>query len=109
MSTNSVEITDQNFETAVLQSKIPMIVDFWAPWCGPCKMISPLLEELAAEYSGRIVIGKMDIAEHPQKATELGIRSIPSLLFYKGGKLVGSMVGAGAKDKIKSKIDDLLV
>ncbi len=108
MSEHSIEITDQNFEGQVMQSDLPIVVDFWAPWCGPCKKVGPVLDELAAEFQGRLRVGKLDVAQHQMKASELGIRSIPALLFYNGGKLVGSLIGAQPKNKIKDKIEEMV-
>ena len=88
-----LEITDNNFSTEVLQSAKPVLVDFWATWCGPCRMIAPIVEELATEYEGKFKIGKMDVDNNPQTATQFGIRSIPTLLIFKGGKVVDTIVG----------------
>ncbi len=91
---STVEITDANFKQEVLESNIPVLVDFWAEWCGPCKMIAPAVEELATEYQGKVKIGKLDVDSNPQMSMQYGIRSIPTLLIFKGGKVVDQIVGA---------------
>ena len=101
----ALELTDANFEELVLKSDKPVLVDFWAEWCGPCRMIGPLVEELANEYAGKAVIGKLNVDENPGVATKYGIRSIPTLLVFKGGEVVDKIVGAVPKTMLAQKID----
>ncbi|RMH58165.1 MAG: thioredoxin [Candidatus Hydrogenedentota bacterium] len=105
MSDSIVQLNDENFESEVLQSKIPVLVDFWAPWCGPCRMIAPTLEELSSEYAGKIKIAKYNVDDYNKYAVEHGIRSIPALLIFKGGQVAESLVGALPKSAIAQKID----
>ena len=100
-----VTLTQENFSQEVLQSPKPVLVDFWAEWCGPCKMIAPLLDELATEYDGKVKIGKINTDEQQQLATQYGVRSIPTLLFFKNGQIVNQMVGARAKRDFKAALD----
>jgi thioredoxin 1 len=104
MAHNIIEITDDNFEQNVLKSDKLVIVDFWAEWCGPCRMVGPILEELAAENTN-VVIGKMNVDENPEVPTQMGIRNIPTLLFYKGGKVVNKFVGATSKSEYQKIIN----
>jgi thioredoxin 1 len=101
----AVTITDANFEELVKNSDKPVLVDFWAEWCGPCKMIGPLVEELAGEYEGRAVVGKVNVDENPNISMEFGIRSIPTLLVFKGGQIVDRHVGTAPKDVLAKKLD----
>ena len=105
MSENLKVFTDKNFADEVLASKLPVIVDFWAEWCGPCKMLTPIIEDLAGEYAGKIVIGKMDVDNNPQTAAKYGINSIPSLMFFKNGQIVEQQTGLLPKAPLKAKID----
>jgi thioredoxin 1 len=105
----ALEITDSNFEEVVLKSGKPVLVDFWAEWCGPCRMVGPIVEELAKEYDGKAVIGKMDVDNNPKIATEYGIMSIPALLFFKDGKVVDKQVGAVPKHVLANKLEAQLV
>ncbi len=98
--------TDSNFKKEVLESKEPVVVDFWANWCGPCKMIAPAVEELAKEYSGKVKIGKLDVDTNPQSAAAYGIMSIPSLIFFKHGKVTDQVTGALNKANLKQKIEE---
>ena len=100
----TVEITDANFEQIIASDK-PVLVDFWAEWCGPCKMIGPLVEELAAEYDGKAVIGKVDVDSNPAVSAKFGIRSIPTLLVFKGGEVVDKQIGAVPKSVLSQKLD----
>ncbi|MGH8024635.1 MAG: thioredoxin [Limisphaerales bacterium] len=102
-----VTLTQENFATEVLQSPKPVLVDFWAEWCGPCKMIGPLLEELAAEYDGKVKIGKINTDEQQQLASQYGINSIPTLLFFKNGQVVNQMIGARGKRDFKAALDSV--
>lgn len=101
------KITSENFES-LKNGNQPLVVDFWATWCGPCRMIAPIVEELAKEYDGRIAVGKCDVEENDEIAAEYGIRNIPTILFFKDGKLVDKIVGAVSKPKLQEKFDALL-
>ena len=103
-----LHFTDGNFKKDVLESNIPVMVDFWATWCGPCKMITPIVEELAKEYSGKIKIGKLNVEESPKTPSQYGVMSIPSLIFFKEGKVMGQVVGALNKAELKKKINECL-
>ncbi len=103
-----VTITDAEFESSVLQSDKPVILDFWAEWCQPCKMLSPTVEAIAGEYEEKIKVGKLNVDDNPNIATKYGIRGIPTLLFFKGGEVVQQMVGVKSKTEIKKVIDENL-
>ncbi len=98
------ELTESNFENEVIKSKLPVLVDFWAEWCGPCKMIAPVIEELAKEYEGKLLVGKVDVDGNQQIAMKYGIRSIPTLLVFKDGKVVEQIVGAAPKKMLAEKL-----
>ncbi len=102
------EFNDDNFQNEVLSSEVPVIVDVWAPWCGPCKMLTPIIEELAGEYIDKVKIGKLNIDDNPQTAAKYAINSIPTILFIKNGDVSDKQVGLLAKDPLKVKIDALL-
>ena len=99
-----VEVTDANFEDEVLKSDIPVLVDYWAVWCAPCRMIAPLVEEIAEEKEGVVKVAKMDVDSNPATATKFGIRSIPTLMIFKGGELVDQIIGAVPKSMIEEKL-----
>jgi thioredoxin 1 len=103
-----VTITDDNFNVEVLQSDKPVLIDFWAVWCGPCKMIAPIVEELAVEYDNKVKIGKLDVDNNQQSAIKYGVRSIPTLLIFKNGKVADTIIGAVPKVHIKQKLDSVL-
>ena len=104
MSANTVAVTDSSFETDVLKSDGPVLVDFWAEWCGPCKMIAPALEEIGAEYQGRLKVAKVNIDSNPEAPTQYGVRSIPTLIVFKDGKPVAQQTGAMPKRQLKAWI-----
>jgi len=103
----ALEITDANFEETVLNSGKPALVDFWAVWCGPCRMVGPIVEELATEYGDKAVIGKVDVDNNPETAAKYGIRNIPTILFFKNGEVVDKQVGAVPKQVLVGKIEPL--
>jgi thioredoxin 1 len=102
------QLNDQNLDAIVLKSPKPVLVDFWAPWCGPCKMLGPVVEELAKEFDGRAVVAKLNTDDSPQAAARYNISAIPTLLFFKGGQVVDQLVGVNSKKDIKAKLDGLL-
>jgi thioredoxin 1 len=102
------DITDATFQQQVLQNKTPVLVDFWAPWCGPCKIISPIVEELGEEYKGKVEVVKMNVDDNPEVSNQYGIMSIPTLMMFKGGQPVKSVIGAQPKDNIKKMLDETL-
>ena len=105
---NVPEVTDATFRQEVLDSTVPVLVDFWAPWCGPCRMVSPLVEELAGEFVGKVSFVKLNTDDNPATATSYGIRSIPTLIIFKAGQPVGQIVGFRPKTELKKHIDSAL-
>ena len=105
MSANISAVTDASFEQDVLKSDVPVLVDFWAEWCGPCRMIAPLIEELAGEYSGKVKVGKVNVDDSPQAAGQFGVSSIPTLMIFKGGEVVDRFVGVQPKSRLQQALD----
>ena len=103
-----IEITDENFETEVINSDKPVLIDFWAVWCGPCKIIAPVVEELADEFDGKVKIGKLDVDSNQQTSIKFGVRSIPTLLIFKDGKLADTIIGAVPKANIVDKLNAVI-
>ena len=103
----ALEITDSNYKEILAEGK-PVVIDFWAPWCGPCKMVGPIIDELATEYEGKAIIGKCDVDDNDDVASKFGIRNIPTVLFFKDGQLVDKQVGSAPKGTYAAKIDALL-
>ncbi len=104
----ATELTDKNFDELVLKSDKPVLVDFWAEWCGPCRMIAPVVEELSKEYEGKAIIGKVNVDENSEISAKYGIRNIPTLLFFKNGEVVDKHVGVAPKSILAGKLDNLL-
>ncbi len=100
--------TDQNFEDEVIKNEQAVLVDFWAPWCAPCRIVSPIIEELAKEYEGKLKVGKVNVDENPNTASRFGIMSIPSILVFKNGEPIKTMIGAQSKENFKKGIDEVL-
>ena len=103
-----VEITDASFDEKVLKADVPVVVDFWAPWCGPCRTVAPILDELAGEYEGKLLVTKVNTDEHAQNAQKYGVRGIPTMIFFRNGEEVDRIVGAASKNVFKDKFDSLV-
>ncbi|MBI4080218.1 MAG: thioredoxin [Candidatus Levybacteria bacterium] len=103
-----VTFTDSSFDADVLKSDLPVVIDFWAPWCAPCRIVTPIIEDLATDYAGKVKVGKMNVDDNPQTAGNFGVMSIPTILVFKGGKPVKSIVGAQGKESYKRAIDEVL-
>jgi thioredoxin 1 len=99
-----IELTDANFKSEVLESAVPVLVDFWAVWCGPCKMVAPVVEEIAAEFDGKLKVGKIDVDQNPETSMQFGIRSIPTIMIFRGGKVVEQVIGALPKKNLLEKL-----
>ena len=106
---SDLNFTDADFKTEVLESSQPVVVDFWAPWCAPCRIVSPIIDELATEYQGKVRVGKMNVDENSQTAGQYGVMSIPSIVFFKNGVPVKTMVGAQSKENYKQEIEQMLL
>ena len=103
-----IEISDSNFESEVVNSDLPVLIDFWAPWCGPCRAIAPLVEEISSSYAGKIKVGKMNVDENQSTTMKFGIRSIPTLIMFKGGEAVDQIIGAVPKSEIERVVEKSL-
>ena len=103
-----LQVSDSSFESEIVNSDIPAMVDFWAEWCGPCKMVGPVVEELAKEYQGKVKIAKMDVDQNRETPAKFGIRNIPTLIFFKGGEVVNTIIGAQPKSSIEEELKKLL-
>lgn len=103
-----MDVTDQKFEGEVLKSEMPVLVDFWAPWCAPCRIVSPIVEELAKEYNGKLKVFKLNVDDNPQTASKYGIMSIPSLLIFKKGQVLKTLIGAQGKENLKKGIEEVI-
>jgi thioredoxin 1 len=104
----TIELNDSNFDEIVLKSEIPVVVDFWAEWCGPCRLVGPIVSEMAEQYKGKAVVGKVDVDNNPGISIKYGIRSIPTILFFKKGELVNKQVGAVPKSNLINKLEEIL-
>jgi len=109
MAGSALELTDNNFESEILNHKGLCLVDFWAPWCGPCRMVAPSVEAIATEYQGKVKVGKLNTDDAGETAAKFGIRSIPTLILFKNGQIVDQIIGALPKDQIAQKVDQALV
>lgn len=105
MAQGIINVTDQEFQGSVLGNPKPVLVDFWAPWCGPCRAIAPVLEELAKEYGDKVVVAKVNVDDNPQAPSQYGVRGIPTLIMFKGGKAIDQVIGAVPKAQLKAMID----
>lgn len=105
MSENIINVTDSNFESMILESNVPTLVDFWAAWCAPCKAIAPIVEEVASQYTGKLRVAKMNVDENPSTPGKYGVRGIPTLILFKDGKVVDQLVGAVPKNQITELVD----
>jgi thioredoxin 1 len=108
MGKNLVEVTDANWDDEVIKSDVPVLVDFWAPWCMPCKMVEPIVEELSGEYTGKLRVGRLNVDENPSTAAKYGIRNIPTLLILKNGEVAEKVVGAVGKNKLTEAVDAVI-
>jgi thioredoxin 1 len=103
-----IDVTDANFDKEVLESKTPVLVDFWAEWCGPCRMVAPIVKEIGTEFEGRVVVAKLNVDDNPEVSNKFGIRNIPTILFFKNGQIVDKQVGAVPKNILLAKVEAIL-
>ncbi|MBS0264915.1 MAG: thioredoxin [Planctomycetes bacterium] len=108
MAEHIAEFTDANFQTEVLESAVPVLVDFWAPWCGPCKALAPTIDALAKEFAGKVRVGKLNTDDNPSTPSNYNISGIPTVILFKGGEVVGKIVGLASKDKLTASLNQLL-